>query len=798
MGKRVFIHPKARLGTMLATTALLIAVLSTSVQADTSTGPARPSRPDGSSDNQQEIINHVPGQLVVKFTSDTASTDVFGERIDGSVSGYLAGSDVYLYDVAYEGDAYRLTDTVLGMSGVEYAHPNYILDALHPVQGSYPFSDGIGSGSFESQPAVSALGLASAHDIARGAGAIVAVIDGGIDYTHPVLSGAALSGYDFVDSDNDAFDEPGGDNSGHGTFVAGVVHLTAPDATIKAYRVTDADGVGDGFSLAKAIERAVMDGCDVINLSVVLMHQHLAVRDAVEFALSQNVAVIAAAGNESSAMFTYPAANAGVIAVAAVDSVSRLADFSSYGAFIDVCAPGTRVYSSYQDDGYAWWSGTSFATPFVAGQMALLREEYPSLSVALLSNAIKNAASDINAVNPGHIGDLGGGLVNPVAAFDALNSTPMAAVTPDSVFFTLAPWDINTMILTQTAVITSTNAPADFTGVVIDTDYVPITTTDSVTGVTNDSITLTLDDACYTYQAGTYYNRFMFDVADVPTDVMLVVSLKVLDTIQSDWANIDPPRLDFRVPVGTEPYLYGHIWLTSSNEPADYTASVNPGGAQLISLDESSGVTPDSVIVAVDPSLVQAPGFCYDTVAIQVDGIPYPVYLPVVLELTDTSAVGDTAWVLQDSLPSFIITEGSDVVFQDAILVFSTNAPAYYYVDYPGGLKFTTIISIDSVTNGWTYFEVQAPHLSVGVYEDTLLFYVEGVSNNPVEAIITLEVDTTGSPTADYANVIPQSQYFVVGRMAQDQVADYAKRKGWTLAEAERWLGPNLGYNPED
>lgn len=761
MGNKVFIRPKARLGTTLAATALLIAFLLTSVQADNSTGPSRPSHPDGSADNQQEIVNHVPGQLVVKFSSDSISSGVFGDRISGSVADYLEGSGVYLYEVASDADTYRLTDSVMEMSGIEYAHPNYTLNELHPVQGSYPFSDGIGSGSYESQPAVSTLDLASAHEIATGAGVTVAVIDGGIDYTHPALSGAALSGYDFVDGDNDAFDEPGGDNSGHGTFVAGIVHLAAPDATIKAYRVTDPDGAGDGFSLAKAIERAVLDGCDVINLSVVLMHEHLAVRDAVEFALSHNVAVVAAAGNEGSAMFTYPAANAGVIAVAAIDSVNRLADFSSYGAFVDVCAPGTRVYSAYVEDGFAWWSGTSFATPFAAGQMALLREKFSALSVALLGNAIKGAATDIDDVNPGHIGDLGGGLVNPVAAFDALSSSHMAAIIPDTLFFTLAPWEIQTLIHTQTAVITSTNAPADFVGVVIDTDYVPITTTDSVVGVTNDSITLTLNDTCYTYQAGTYYNRFMFDVADVPAPVMLVVELKVVDSIHSDWANISPVRLDFQAPVGAESVMSGGVWLTSSNQPADYTASVQPGGAQITSLVESSGATPDSVLVTVDPSLVNTPGFYYDTVTIEVDGIPYPVYLPVVLELTDTSAVGDTAWVLQDSLPSFVITEGSDVTFQDAILVFSTNAPAYYYVDYPGGLKFTTIISIDSLTNGWTYFQVHAPHLSAGVYQDTLLFYVERVSNNPVPAIITLEVDSIGGPTVDYASVWPQTQYFV-------------------------------------
>ena len=101
----------------------------------------------------------------------------------------------------------------------------------------------------------------------------VAVIDGGVDLDHPAFSGSVSSGYDYVDDDQVANDEIGGANSGHGTFVAGVVHLVAPDAEIISYRVTNLFGESNGYVLAEAILKAIDDGCRVINISLVTFNR---------------------------------------------------------------------------------------------------------------------------------------------------------------------------------------------------------------------------------------------------------------------------------------------------------------------------------------------------------------------------------------------------------------------------------------------------------------------------------------------------------------------------------------------
>ena len=152
----------------------------------------------------------------------------------------------------------------------------------------------------------------------------------------------------FYDSSyGSAQDKWGGDlanvmlwNSGHGTFVAGVVHLAAPDAQIRAYRIADAEGYGDGFKLARAIEQAALDGCDVINLSVALLKRHLAVRDAMLYAEDVGALVVAAAGNLGTDDLVYPAAEASAMAVGAVNPSLILTEFSTYGSHLAVCAPG--------------------------------------------------------------------------------------------------------------------------------------------------------------------------------------------------------------------------------------------------------------------------------------------------------------------------------------------------------------------------------------------------------------------------------------------------------------------------
>jgi hypothetical protein len=271
-----------------------IMILSPAAQAD------KPGDPNSTiNENRRDDAGHPPRQyveseVVVKLKSGASSADITGGSSVLGVSRTLSHSSALLLSLTSGASVDSAVLALSALGQVEYAHPNYVLDPLQAVQGSYPFPDLNEVGDFGSQQASLTLQLASAHVRATGDGVRVGIIDLGLDFTHPLLAAVAESGHDFVDGDENSADVPGGLCSGHGSFVAGMIHLVAPAATLRAYRIADEDGQGDGFTLAQAIERAVDDGCRVINLSVVLVHRHLAVRDALLYALAHDVLVIAA------------------------------------------------------------------------------------------------------------------------------------------------------------------------------------------------------------------------------------------------------------------------------------------------------------------------------------------------------------------------------------------------------------------------------------------------------------------------------------------------------------------------
>ena len=340
----------------------------------------------------------------------------------------LTATNAYLLQAQPGQDAESLAAVIILDPAVLYCGANYYLDAPEPFQRSSPFLDNQFIGTFDDQPAAAALSLSAAHVVSTGAAVKVGIIDTGLNFDHPQFSAKSAhvhSGYDFVDDDLDANDEPGGGASGHGTFVAGAIALVAPNADLYAYRTLDTLGRGDGYTLALAIVKAVDDGCRIINLSLGLRGNHGALHDAIDYAESLGVVVIAAAGNDSTGdenLFPFPASKSSVIAVAALDSLNHKADFSNWGQRVDLCAPGTRVYAPYLDTSYAWWDGTSFSAPMVAGVAALMLQIDPSLTADAVDSLLAETAIDIDNINPLYENGLGKGLVNPTGALSLLNS----------------------------------------------------------------------------------------------------------------------------------------------------------------------------------------------------------------------------------------------------------------------------------------------------------------------------------------------------------------------------------------
>ena len=254
-----------------------------------------------------------------------------------------------------------------------------------------------------------------------GSGVVVAVIDTGVDYTHPDLGGGfgpgnkVIGGYDFCNEDADPMDD-----NGHGTHVSGIVAANgvltgvAPDAQLLAYKVLRASGGGTSSDLLAGIDRAcdpdgnpgTDDAADVINLSLSKSYGSGSdyISDAVNVAVAYGAVCVASAGNRGPGYetITSPGGARDAITVGSVDAADQLAASSSRGpetslrlAKPDICAPGVSIASCGL--GGATWSlsGTSMAAPHVAGGAALLLEAHPDFTPAEVKSALLSSAHDL-------------------------------------------------------------------------------------------------------------------------------------------------------------------------------------------------------------------------------------------------------------------------------------------------------------------------------------------------------------------------------------------------------------------
>ncbi|MBI2965284.1 MAG: S8 family serine peptidase [Chloroflexi bacterium] len=282
----------------------------------------------------------------------------------------------------------------------------------------------------EGQPALAQIRAKEARAVARGDGITVAVIDTGVYLNHWYLAGAlAADGIDLIDGGapndvGDGIDNNGNGYSdegvGHGTFIAGLVHLVAPGARILPVRAMDDEGAGWSFIVAEGIYRAVDAGADVINLSLSVPERSMVLQEALDYAERQGVVVVAAVGNDGEKLSLYPAADRSVTGVAAVDALNRKAEFSNYGnSSVSVAAPGVDLYGPYPAGaGFAWWSGTSFSTGLVAGEAALVYQLNAGGNDpdGRVRSIIDDTARSLGASDPVYGVQLGKGLIDVLAA----------------------------------------------------------------------------------------------------------------------------------------------------------------------------------------------------------------------------------------------------------------------------------------------------------------------------------------------------------------------------------------------
>ncbi|WP_083981363.1 S8 family serine peptidase [Actinomadura chibensis] len=267
------------------------------------------------------------------------------------------------------------------------------------------------------------LNFGAAHEHATGRGVKVAVVDSGVSAANPQLAGQVLKGADVSGTGPD-------DCIGHGTWVAGIIaakqgvtpfYGVAPDAKIIPIKFAGkSSGVDSGLA-AKGIDAAVRLGADVINVSTQSLGDDPRLRASVENAIAKGVVVVAAAGNIDPKKGTvpglmYPGAYRGVISVGAVGHDGQVTTFSNPATPVSVIAPGKDIVTTAPDGTYAVAEqGTSFATPFVAGLAALIKQVYPNITPAQVKQRIEGTADGSKGAGSGH------GMINPFEALTAVN-----------------------------------------------------------------------------------------------------------------------------------------------------------------------------------------------------------------------------------------------------------------------------------------------------------------------------------------------------------------------------------------
>jgi thermitase len=366
-------------------------------------------------------------------------------RVQAGPSAALAAIGATVLKVP-EGKVPQIVSRLRTSPGVVFAEPNYLRQVTLITPNDAEWTSQYGPARIQAP---------QAWDVTTGTVSVtIAVIDTGAALTHPDLaskmwtnpgetgSGREMNGldddgdgyvddwrgWDFVNDDNDPQDD-----HGHGTHVAGIAAAASNNslgiagiawgARIMPLKILDSSGNGSDSDVAAAMIYAADHGAQVINLSLGGAAPASVMEAAVNYAHSRGATVVAAAGNTGSIGVLYPAAYPNAIAVAATDANDNRASFSSYGAEVDLAAPGVNVYSTFwsawSGNTYTTLSGTSMSTPHAAGAAALLASLPQFNSPDKIRMALEESALDLGTVCRDPYYGLG-----LVQAFDALQLDP--------------------------------------------------------------------------------------------------------------------------------------------------------------------------------------------------------------------------------------------------------------------------------------------------------------------------------------------------------------------------------------
>lgn len=356
----------------------------------------------------------IPGEFIVKFKDARSSKSIlssFGAKKVSEIS--RTGMQLIKVD---ESKAKTIFNSLKDNRYVEWVEPNRVITVDYIDAQPYRATRTDGADfpndpMFSEQYAHQVSNSVEGWKISQGSADVtVAIVDTGVDGRHPEFKGKLVQGYDVYNKDNadSAYKDP----QGHGTHCAGIAAATAnneigvagfaPNVKIQSVRVLDDNGYGSYAGVAEGMVWAAENGAKVMSMSLGGPSSSNAIEEAIKIALKNDVLPIAAMGNSGNEKPSYPAAVKGVMAVAATDSSDKRAYFSQYGSHNAISAPGVKILSTFpmEKSGmpgieYGSISGTSMATPGVAGVAALVRSKFPNLKADQVRSKIEKSADDL-------------------------------------------------------------------------------------------------------------------------------------------------------------------------------------------------------------------------------------------------------------------------------------------------------------------------------------------------------------------------------------------------------------------
>jgi subtilisin family serine protease len=356
-----------------------------------------------------QLYGHMSSEQIDAFARRRHLTSLESQRVA------LTGATLYRWQITDHRSVPLVTAQLSTNPLVSWAQPNYLYSLAQDSHHASEAGVKLASDADTAQYAVGKLHLSEAHKLAAGDGVLVAVIDSGIDSSHPELTGAISGEFDAVGSDPRPHR--------HGTAVAGTIaahaQLTgaAPAAhvlAVRAFEVNAEKTEGTTFNIIKGLDWAVSQNARIANMSFSGPADPL-LDKALQSAFQRGTVLVAAAGNAGpKSPPVYPAADPNVIAVTATDADDHVFAQANRGGYVAVAAPGVDILVPTTGGGYDTSSGTSFAAAYISGIVALMLQHAPHLQPEAAKRILLTTAKDLGA--KGRDDEFGAGLADAYQA----------------------------------------------------------------------------------------------------------------------------------------------------------------------------------------------------------------------------------------------------------------------------------------------------------------------------------------------------------------------------------------------